>query len=82
MGGRQAPGTHDAHQAAVAPAQRPALERPDGVDLARHGDVMTRSTVANDPDFLAEPMVKSQSFRLIEETGANWLWRISRISRV
>ena len=66
----------------MAPAQRPALERPDGVDLARYGDVMTHITVANDPDFLAEPMVKSQSFRLNEETGANWLWRISGIGRV
>ncbi len=43
---------------------------------------MTRITVANDPDFLAEPMVKSQSFRLKEETGANWLWRISGISGI
>ncbi len=43
---------------------------------------MTYITVANDPDFLGEPMVKSQSFPLHEETGANWLWRTSGISRV
>ena len=56
--------------------------RKAGEYFARYGDVMTYITVANDPDFLAEPMSKSQPFRLIEETGANWLWRTSRISRV
>ena len=61
----------------------PSSDRMELIEyFARHGDVMTHITVANDPDFLAEPMVKSQSFRLNEETGANWLWRISGISRV
>ena len=61
----------------------PSSDRMELIEyFARYGDVMTRSTVANDPDFLAEPMVKSQSFRLNEETGANWLWRMSGIGRV
>ena len=61
----------------------PSSDRMELIEyFARHGDVMTHITVVNDPDFLAEPMVKSQSFRLNEETGANWLWRISGIGRV
>ena len=61
----------------------PSSDRMELIEyFARYGDVMTHITVPNDPDFLAEPMVKSQSFRLNEETGANWLWRISGISRV
>ncbi len=61
----------------------PSSDRMELIEnFARHGDVMAHITVANDPDFLAEPMSKSQSFRLIEETGANWLWRVSGISRV
>ena len=53
----------------------PSSDRMELIEyFARHGDVMTHITIADDPVFLAEPMVKSQSFRLNEESGGNWLW--------
>ena len=42
--------------------------------FAKHGDVLTHITIANDPVFLEEPLIKNQSFRLNDESGANWLW--------
>ncbi len=40
----------------------------------RHGDHLTHVTVANDPIFLEEPLVKSQDYMLNASSAANWLW--------
>jgi hypothetical protein len=40
----------------------------------RHGDRLTHVSVATDPVFLAEPLIKSEDYNLSENTNGNWLW--------
>ena len=40
----------------------------------RHAEQLTHVTVVTDPDYLAEPMIKSQDYVQNDNTGGNWLW--------
>ena len=40
----------------------------------RHGDIMTHVSIATDPVYLTEPLVKSEDFRLTLQEGQNWLY--------
>jgi hypothetical protein len=40
----------------------------------RHGDHLTHVSVAADPIFLTEPLIKSEDYLLSDNTGGNWLW--------
>jgi hypothetical protein len=42
----------------------------------RHGDILTHVSVVNDPVYLTEPLIKSQSFVLNprEQPNTAWLW--------
>jgi hypothetical protein len=40
----------------------------------RHGNLLTHVSIVTDPVYLAEPLVKSQSYTLAENSGGNWLW--------
>ena len=41
----------------------------------RHDDHLTHVTVVTDPDYLTEPLIKSQDFTLTSERGGNWRGR-------
>lgn len=40
----------------------------------RHGDHLTHVSVVTDPDYLSEPLVKSEDYVLATRPGGNWLW--------
>jgi hypothetical protein len=40
----------------------------------RHGDHLTHVSIATDPVYLAEPLVKTQVFNLAASSAGNWLW--------
>ena len=40
----------------------------------RHGDHLTHVSVVTDPDYLTEPLVKSDDYLYIARPGGNWLW--------
>ena len=40
----------------------------------RHGDLMTHVSIVSDPDYLTEPFVRTQIFRLAVAEGMNWLY--------
>jgi hypothetical protein len=40
----------------------------------RHGNLLTHVSVADDPIYLTEPLVKSQIYTLSENSDGNWLW--------
>jgi hypothetical protein len=40
----------------------------------RHGDRLTHVSVVTDPIYLAEPLVKTQSYNLSANSDGNWLW--------
>lgn len=40
----------------------------------RHGDFMTHVSIVQDPDYLTEPFVRTQIFRLAIGEGMNWLY--------
>ena len=40
----------------------------------RHGDHLTHVSVATDPIFLTEPLIKSEDYLLSDNSGGNWLW--------
>lgn len=42
--------------------------------FSRHGDHLTHVSVVEDPDYLAEPLVKSQDFQFQARPANNWLW--------
>ena len=42
--------------------------------FSRHGDQLVHISVVQDPDFLAEPLIKSQNFVLTTNGSGNWLW--------
>jgi len=40
----------------------------------RHGDHLTHVSIASDPVYLTEPLIKTQDFNLLIEAGQNWLY--------
>jgi hypothetical protein len=42
--------------------------------FVRHGDLMTHVSIVQDPDYLTEPFVRTQIFRLAVAEGMNWLY--------
>jgi hypothetical protein len=40
----------------------------------RHGDQLVHVTVVQDPDYLDEPLIKTQNFVLTTTGAGNWLW--------
>jgi hypothetical protein len=42
--------------------------------FVRHGDHLTHVSLVNDPDYLTEPLVKSEDYQLQTRAGGNWLW--------
>jgi hypothetical protein len=58
--------------------RRNGLPSSDLIDLVEHfivhDGVLTHVTVATDPIYLEEPMIKSQEYAKGDNTGGNWLW--------
>jgi hypothetical protein len=48
----------------------------------RHDTGLTHVTVADDPVYLAEPMIKSQDYGIQENPGGNWLWPCEYVDEV
>jgi hypothetical protein len=48
----------------------------------RHGDYLTHVSVVEDPDYLAEPLVKSEDYNLQTREGGNWLWPCEYVTEV
>jgi hypothetical protein len=42
--------------------------------FVRHGDQLVHISVAQDPDYLEEPLIKSENFVLTTTGTGNWLW--------
>jgi hypothetical protein len=40
----------------------------------RHDRILTHVSIVTDPIYLSEPLVKTQSYTLSENSGGNWLW--------
>jgi len=40
----------------------------------RHGDYLTHVSIVQDPDYLTEPLIKTQNFVLTLNGAGNWLW--------
>ena len=40
----------------------------------RHGNIMTHVSIATDPVYLTEPLIKTQDFNLVSQEGQNWLY--------
>jgi hypothetical protein len=40
----------------------------------RHGNLLTHVSIATDPVYLTEPLIKTQDFNLISQEGQNWLY--------
>ncbi len=40
----------------------------------RHGNQLTHVSIATDPVYLTEPLIKSQDYGLNENSAGNWLW--------
>jgi hypothetical protein len=40
----------------------------------RHGNQLTHVSIATDPVYLTEPLIKSQDYLLNDNSGGNWLW--------
>jgi len=40
----------------------------------RHGDILTHVSIATDPVYLTEPLIKTQDFRVTAQQGQNWLY--------
>ncbi len=58
--------------------RRNGLPSSDLLDLTEHfivhGDMLTHVTVATDPVYLEEPLIKSQDYSRSANTQGNWLW--------
>jgi hypothetical protein len=51
----------------------------------RHGNILTHISVATDPVYLTEPLVKSQNFVLIDRTSTTsqgWLWPCEYVDEI
>ncbi len=59
-------------------ARRNGLPLSDQADLIehfiRHGDRMTHVMIVSDPNYLTEPLIKTQTFNLVVPEGQNWLY--------
>ena len=40
----------------------------------RHGDYLTHVGIVDDPDYLSEPLIKTNNFVLTTNASGNWLW--------
>jgi hypothetical protein len=45
-------------------------------------DVTTHVSIVTDPDYLTEPLIKSEEFLLNERGGGNWLWPCEYVEEV
>jgi hypothetical protein len=51
--------------------------------FARHGDVLTRTSIVEDPVYLTEPLIKSENFlRAVRPQEDNWVWPCEYVSEV
>ncbi len=51
--------------------------------LSRHGDVLTRISIVEDPVYLTEPLIKSENFiRAVRPTEDSWVWPCEYVSEV
>src|SRR6516225_12313639 len=48
----------------------------------RYGDLMTHVSISTDPVYLAEPLVKSEDFRLNTQAGLNWLYPCEPVEEI
>jgi hypothetical protein len=48
----------------------------------RHGNLMTHVSIATDPVYLTEPLIKTQDFNLVSQEGQNWLYPCSYVEEV
>lgn len=48
----------------------------------RHENGLTHVTIADDPVYLTEPMIKSQDYGIQENPGGNWLWPCEYVDEV
>ncbi|MFM2125070.1 MAG: hypothetical protein RL328_1521 [Acidobacteriota bacterium] len=40
----------------------------------RHGDGLTHVSIVTDPDYLTEPLIKSDDYSAVADSQGNWLW--------
>ena len=40
----------------------------------RHGDGLTHVSIVTDPDYLTEPLIKSDDYSVVADSQGNWLW--------
>ena len=51
--------------------------------FGRHGDVLTRTSIVEDPVYLTEPLIKSENFmRAVRPQEDNWVWPCESVSEV
>ena len=51
--------------------------------FARHGDLLTRTSIVEDPVYLTEPLIKSENFmRAVRPQEDNWVWPCESVSEV
>jgi hypothetical protein len=48
----------------------------------RYGDIMTHVSISTDPVYLAEPLIKSEDFRLNTQAGLNWLYPCEPVEEI
>jgi hypothetical protein len=48
----------------------------------RHGDHLTHVSVVTDPDYLTEPLIKSEDYTLQIRPNNNWLWPCEYVTEV
>jgi hypothetical protein len=48
----------------------------------RHGDHLTHVSIVTDPVYLTEPLIKSQDFVLMANSGQSWLWPCEYVDEV
>ena len=48
----------------------------------RYGDLMTHVSISTDPVYLAEPLIKSEDFRLNTQAGLNWLYPCEPVEEI
>jgi hypothetical protein len=66
--------------------RRNGLPSSDRISLTehfiRHGEHLTHVTIVSDPDYLTEPLIKSQDYLLSNNSGGNWLWPCEYVDEV
>lgn len=48
----------------------------------RHGDILTQVSIVTDPDYLTEPLIKSQDFQLNVHYNGEWLYPCEEVEEV